>query len=469
MTAADLRGVTAAEPGIATAATATLADWIHEMCSAAMPSEVAHQVRRLVIDYLAAAVVGAGTEVAQGVRAVVAQMYPGDRARIIGGGRASAAGAALANGTAAHALDIDDGYTPGSVHPSAATLPAIFAVADQADPDTLVRAIATAVEVTCRIARAGHPATREAGFHNTALAGVLGAAAGVSVVLGSDRETIASALGVAASHAGGLFEFLGSGAEVKRLHAGKAARDGLLSAYLARHGVSGPATALEGHDGYFHAFAGDRWRPADLLDGLGQQWALRDTYVKVYPCCRHLHSAVDAVLELRASHDIDPARVTEIRVETYAVAAAHAHTRTDSLIDAQMSMPYAIAASLLNGQLGLTEFTAAQRNRHDAAALASRVRIGTDPALDDRYPRERPARVTISRSGLPDLCREVAQPRGEPARPLTDAELEAKFHVLAGPILGERRAARTVAAAWSFEDPDMMLADLADRHEGDDR
>lgn len=462
--------MTAADPRSAVAATATLADWIHEMRSAALPSDVVHQVRRLVIDYLAAAVAGAGTEVAQGVRAVVAQMYPGDQARIIGGGRASAAGAALANGTAAHALDIDDGYTPGSVHPSAPTLPAIFAVAaDRADPDTLTHAIATAVEVTCRIARAGHPATRESGFHNTALAGVLGAAAGVSVVLGSDRETVASALGVAASHSGGLFEFLGSGAEVKRLHAGKAARDGLLSAHLARHGVSGPATALEGGNGYFHAFAGNRWRPADLLDGLGEQWALRDTYLKVYPCCRHLHGAVDATLELRATHGIDPARVTEIRVDTYAVAAAHAHTRADSLIDAQMSMPYAVAVSLLNGRLGLTEFTAAQRNRDDIAALASRVRIGVDPELDRRYPRERPARVTISRSGLPDLCREVAQPRGEPTRPLTDAELEAKFHVLAGPILGDRRAARVLAAAWTFENPDTMLADLADRQEGDDR
>ncbi|MBE8516996.1 MmgE/PrpD family protein [Amycolatopsis sp. H6(2020)] len=449
-------------------ATAQLAEWVHGMQRASLDATVAHQARRLVLDCLAAAIAGSTTEVASAVREVVAEMYPGDRAPVIGGGRASAAGAALANGTAAHALDIDDGYTPGSVHPSAPTIPAVLAaVSAGTSAGTVLRAVTTAVEVTCRLARSAHPATREAGFHNTALAGVLGAAAGVSVVLGLDRTEVASALGVAASHSGGLFEFLGSGAEVKRLHAGKAARDGLLSAHLARLGVTGPATVLEGTNGYFHAFARAAWRPADLLDGLGEHWASRDTYVKVHPCCRHLHGAIDALLDLRAEHDL--AGVTAVRVETYSVAAAHAHTTFGSFIDAQMSLPYAVAVTLLDGQSGLAQFDAAHRTSPAVAELAARVEVVADAGLDARYPAERPARVTVLRDGRPPLCREVGQPRGEPSRPLDDDELTAKFRLLADPVLGADRAADVAAAVWAFDDIAAVMSALSDEQEGRSR
>lgn len=446
-------------------ATAQLAEWVHGMGRATLDDAVAHQARRLVLDCLAATVAGSVTDVAAAVRDLVAEMYPGDHAPVVGGGWASAAGAALANGTAAHALDIDDGYTPGSVHPSAPTVPAVLAAAQStgATADTVLRAVATAVEVTCRIARSAHPATRQAGFHNTALAGVLGAAAGVSVVLDLDRADVTSALGVAGSHSGGLFEFLGSGAEVKRLHAGKAARDGLLSAHLARLGVSGPATVLEGANGYFHAFARDAWRPADLLDGLGERWALHDTYVKVYPCCRHLHGAVDALLDLRAEHDLSA--VTAVRVETYSVAAAHAHTTFGSHLDAQMSLPYAVAVSLLDGQVGLAQFDAAHRASPAVADLAARVEVVAGAEFDARYPAERPVRVTVHRAGRAPLFREVDQPRGEPSRPLDDDELTAKFRLLADPVLGAGRAAGVAAAVWAFDDIAAVMSGLVGENE----
>lgn len=443
------------------AATTVLAEWVHSMRTTPLPPEVTHQAKRLLLDYVGSAVAGSGTEVAAAVREVVREMYPGEGATVIGGGRASAAGAALANGTAAHALDIDDGYTPGSVHPCVPTLPAVLAAAERehSDPETMLRAVAASVELTCRLARCAHPATRDAGFHNTALAGVLGAAAGVSLLLGLTPPTIASALGVAASHSGGLFEFLGSGAEVKRLHAGKAARDGLLSAHLARRGITGPATALEGENGYFQAFARGQWRPDELLDDLGTRWAMRETYVKVYPCCRHLHGAIDALLELRAEHDLSA--VTAVRVETYAVAAAHSHKRFTSYIDAQMSMPYTVAVSLLDGQVGLEQFDDEHRNSAAVRELADRVEVVAGSEFDARYPAERPARVLLSRAGQPDLVREVAQPRGEPSRPLDDKELTGKFDVLAGPILGPDRASRVAEAVWAFDSVEELMSQLA--------
>jgi hypothetical protein len=116
------------------------------------------------------------------------------------------------------------------------------------------------------------------------------------------RSRATTALGSAGSHAGGLFEFLGDSAEVKRFHPGKAARDGIAAADLAASGLTGPTTVLEGADGYFAAFAGaagEAWFPERVRDGLGEEWVLLQTYVKPYPCCRHLHGAIDGALELR--------------------------------------------------------------------------------------------------------------------------------------------------------------------------
>jgi len=250
------------------------------------------------------------------------------------------------------------------------------------------------------------------------------------------------------------------------LHAGKAARDGLLSAHLARAGVTGPATVLEGANGYYHAFADDDWRPTDLLDGLGSEWALLDTYIKIYPCCRHLHGAIDALLDLRARHDLEAGSVTGVRVETYSVAASHSHTRCTSHIDAQMSMPFAVAVSLLDGRVGIEQFDRSHRDSAAVAALAQRVEVVADAALEARYPVERPARVTVRRDDGSDLRVEVGQPRGEPSRPLDDAELEAKLHLLAGPALGAARAARVVSGVWALGnragDVGALMADLGD-------
>ncbi|NLE95062.1 MAG: MmgE/PrpD family protein, partial [Dehalococcoidia bacterium] len=252
-------------------ATRTLAHWAAGVTLESMPDEVRHACRRLVLDYLGAAIAGSTTDMSATLRAILPSLAPGSQATIIQGGRVSAVGAAFANGTAAHGLELDDGYTQGSVHPSAATLPAVLALAEQGGlgPNRVLPAVAVAVEVTTRVAAAAHPATLHAGFHNTPIAGVLGAAAGCALLLGGGPEVVASALGLAGSHAGGLREYHAEGSEVKRIHAGKAARDGLTCAVLANAGVDGPHTVLEGEQGYFRAFARGEWRPSTLLDGLG--------------------------------------------------------------------------------------------------------------------------------------------------------------------------------------------------------
>ncbi|TMR05527.1 MmgE/PrpD family protein [Actinomadura soli] len=443
-----------AQAADAKGATWEIARWTASVADGPLPPDVAHAARRLMVDYLAAAVVGATFPVAATVRRHVLDAYPGVQATIVGEGPATAAGAALANGTAAHALELDDGYTPGASHPSSSTLPAVLALAEQerSEPARTLAAVAVAVEVACRVAAAAHPATWRRGFHNTPLAGVFGAAAGCSVLLRLPPADVASALGLAGSHAGGLSEFLLHGSPVKRLHAGMAARDGLLCALLAAEGLDGPPTVLEGPEGYFAAFAQNEWDPDVLLGGLGERWAMRRTSVKPYPCCRHVHGAVDAVLKLRAEHVLPPDTVTAVEVETYSVAAHYDGTDVGTLLGAQMSMPYAVAAALCDGELGLAQFSAERRAAPDVTRLMAAVQVRADEELDVRYPAQRPTAVRIRRDGSPDLHLRVDQPYGEPSNPLDDDALDAKFRALCGPVLGQARSEEVLRAAWAFTD-----------------
>ena len=438
-----------------TGATGQLAQWAVGESRDPIPPAVAAHVRRLMLDHLGGVIAASRYPTARLAAEYAAVACPGDEATAVGFGSLSADGAALVNGTAAHSLEVDDGYTPGSVHPSAVVFPAVLAAAQRhgCGPDRVVAAATVGLELTCRIATAGHPATWRAGFHNTPLAGVLGAAAGVGSLLRLDSATMEHALGIAASHAGGLFAFLGNDAEIKRVHAGKAARDALASAELAARGLTGPPDVLECPNGYFTAFARGDYDPATLLGGLGIDWAMLRTYVKPYPCCRHLHGPIDATLRLRAG--LDPGSgddVTAIEVGTYEVAARHSATDIGSLLGAQMSIPHAVAVAWLRGGVGMTEFEAPTWTSGQVRALTAKVHVVADPAAEAVYPAERSATVTIRRPGHEALTAHVAQPYGEPDNPVTDEALAAKFSRLCTPLIGAGRVAETIGAILDFTD-----------------
>jgi 2-methylcitrate dehydratase PrpD len=438
--------------------TGDVAEWIAGRQATQLPTDLHHHMRRLALDHLAGVVASSVGPVSATVAAHARRAYAGDTATAIGHGRTSPLGAALINGTNGHGIEADEGYTPGSMHPTSVVFPAVFAVAQErrADAERALAAAAIGMELSCRIAAAGHPATRNNHFHNTAIAGVLGAAAAVSVLLDLDENRVAHALGIAASHAGGLFEFLHSSADVKRLHPGKAARDGIASADLALAGLTGPQTALEGPDGYFAAFAGAAgkdWFPETVREGLGERWVLLDTYVKPYPCCRHLHGAIDAVLSLARQHAIDPGTVEKITVGTFGIACRHAGKEPRSMLEAQLSLPFTVAVALLRGSVTLSDFDAERRSDDAVHALMDKIIVELDPQADADYPnRGRPADVTITLSDGTRLRERVQHPYGEPANPLSDAALESKARQLVEPVINAAGAQDLIAAAWSFRD-----------------
>lgn len=419
--------------------TAALAEWI---ASDAVRGERAVELRsqRMLLDIVGVAIQGAQSRIAGQVRSVMAAGNPG-RASIIGVPQRSATAAAIfSNAVAAHALELDDGYTPGSVHPSAAVFPAVLGAAERNDLSVgeLLSGLIVGAEVTCRIAEAGHPQTYERGFHNTPLAGVIGAAAGVAHVLQLGADATISAIALASSHSGGLFEFLDDGSDVKRLHPAIAARDGWHSATLAEAGVTGPRRALEGRRGYFRAFAGIPDPSATVLDGLGVDWRVMDMYTKPHACCRALHAAVDALIDIKAMASLNWQEVERVTIRTYAKASEYSGRSVQTLLDAQLSMPTVAALALVFGNVGIPELRHAVDGGISSDDL-DRVVVVHDRALDALYPPLRPVHVRVEARGEV-FERYVDTPYGEPGNPMSSFDLEAKFRSLTTPVIGAEQS-----------------------------
>ena len=434
--------------------TMRLAQWAATTRSADLPDDVTHQVRRSLIDYLGATIAGAAAPPARVVRGYVADRDTSRLSTVIATDtRLSPPNAALVNGTAAHAYELDDGYTPGGGHPGCTVISAALATAEPSDatPDQLVRAIALGYEVACRIGGATHPSQWRRGFHNTPLFGTFGATTAVAAILGLDGTRFANAYGLAGSHAAGLLSYHDEGSDVKRYHAGMAARNGVVGAELAARGLTAPTNVLEGAHGYLNAFAGGDYDRDHLMSELGTTWRMTRTYNKPHACCRHVHAAVDAVLDMRRRETLDPSTVESIRVETFSIAASYDNKNIHNALDAQMSLPYSVAAALVHGKVGLGEFDERARADDMTRSLIENTEVVIAAEFDEDYPAKRPARVVITAAG-DEFVAEVAQPYGEPGNPMTDDDLDSKFRSLVAPILGRERTDAIAAAAWALDD-----------------
>ena len=439
-----------------TPVTTALARWVTELRYEDLPDSVVHQVKRLILDYYSAVIAGSTAPTSRAVQSYFAQTESGSAAGVVGTqDRFAAHTAAFINGTAAHGLELDDGYTPGSYHPGAACLPAAMAVAQaqQSSTEDLVTAVVVAYELSCRLARAGHPHTWQNGFHNTGINGVFGAAAAVGKLLKLSQKHMAWTLGMAGSFSSGLFEFLGEGSEVKRLHPGKCARDGVVVANLAARGVDGPVTGIEGANGYFKAYSGGKAAVDGVLQDLGSTYELLKTYVKPYPCCRHLHAPMDAILAIKKRHSFGCEDVKRVLIQTNRVAAKHAHAHYDAFLDAQMSIPYAIAVALLHDEIGLTAFNSTSRSSAAVARLVPCVVVEVSDDMQAAYPIKRPARVQVELIDGRVLSYTQDQPYGEPDNPLDDAALTAKFRAICDPVIGVDKAQAIASACWALDLP----------------
>jgi 2-methylcitrate dehydratase PrpD len=434
------------------AATASLVQFVGDVRYAGLSDEVRHYARRHVLDTVGVMIAGAAGEVATRAEAVLAAVrLPGHvpvpgRAR-----RADLIDAAFLGGTAAHGIELDDGFTQGSVHPGCVVIPAALALAcaRRNNGRALMEAVVTGYEAVIAIGRACHPDLRQRGFHPTAAVGVFGAAAAAGKLAALSPERLAHAFGLAASSAGGLFAFVNGGGDIKRLHAGHAAREGLQAVLLAEQGVEGPPGVIEARDGFVQAFARSEKARGVVLPPAAP-FGITDCYIKPNPCCRHIQPAVEALIGILEEENVAGEEVERVEVATYRIAAEHAATGWDDFASAQLSFPYLIALALKFRGVKFEHFADAVRSDPALAAMARKLTVTAPPEVDRLYPQLRPARVTVA-TARGSYTRQVEEARGSRLLPLDDAALKAKFLDLVGPVLGPARAKDLAERLWSLD------------------
>jgi len=393
-----------------------------------MPTEVVDRARMFVLDYLGVTLTGSFIKSSQIIGDVVETMGGKEKCTVIGREyRSSPMMAALVNGTTGHAIEMDDDHRTSVLHPAVAVVPAAIAVAEWsgASGAKLLEGVVVGYEVMTRIGDAFLGTQYYEGFHPTGSCGVFGAAAAAARILDLPQDAVVRALGIAGTQAAGLEEWKTDGSWIKRLHPGKSAEAGVLSAYLAKGGYTGPATIVEGVYGFLKAFSFQRkWDVDIILRDLGTEYRGYGTSFKPYSGCRFYHQVIDATLALVREHNIKADDVEEVTVRVYRTAyltlfePAARRYRPGTIVDAQFSIPYAVAASLLHGAVMPIHFSEEAIRDPKTLALCKRVKGVADAEYEKLYPARFPTEVTIVTKNGRSVKTFRDLPSGDPENPI---------------------------------------------------
>jgi len=421
---------------------------------------VLHHARRAVIDWYAAVLPGAVVPPATLLEHALADELDRGGAALVTGRRATARAAALINGTAAHTVEVDDIFKDAIFHPGAPTIAAALSAAleSNASGAAFLRAVVVGYEISTRIGAAmGREHYRY--WHNTGTIGSFGAAAACAEMYGLDRERFAHALATVTTFAAGLQQAFRMDSMSKPLHAGRAAEAGLLAAQFAREGVIGSLDVIEGEAGFGRAMgAAPDWDAA--LATLGTAWHITQMTFKNHACCGHTFAAIDGALALQRKLGVAHGDIIGVRVATYRPALDVAGIENPATAaEARFSLKYVIATALVHGSVRLAAFDPARLRDPATRALMARIETAVDPELDAVFPGQRAARLILStREGRSESLLQPTR-KGDPDAPLSDAELEDKFHELAGAVLGAARARDLLAQLWALDRaPDLGFA-----------
>jgi 2-methylcitrate dehydratase PrpD len=443
---------------------ARLAEYAVQLRYEDLPADVRELAHLVLLDALGCALAGSTTdEVARIRRAMAASSGGGGDTLVWGTNELLPLPlAALANGAAVHAREMDD--FGGCAHSGTVVIPAALGVGARvgASGRELLTAIVIGYDIAKRVmdGGGGYLAFKKIGWHSTSTCGGFGAAAAVGRLLKLDAKRLQWALGYAGSNAGGTWAFIPEGAMSKRVHPGFAAQTGIVSAYLAAAGVTAPESLFEAEwGGYYSTYVGDKATPARATEGLGTDFRIRQVGFKPYAACRGIHSSVDVVLDLRKSQGVKSSDVAGVTVR-----GSHTHVKqlrkqaVETLLDAQMSLPYSIAVALETGGAMLDQYTPDALRRPEILALAKRVNVVHEPSVPDG---DEPY-VDLELKDGRRLSGRVTMARGDCTNPLSEDELVTKFRTTAGTAFGAAQVARIEKAVREVEKMDNVrqLAEL---------
>lgn len=406
-----------------------LIDFLIETDFENLPKDVVEGTKKLLIDTVGVALAGS---VSTGIEPTINlfRQWGGKTESTVWvfGDRLPSVHTAFVNSMMAHALDFDDTHEKVAIHAGAAVVPTALAMAEcigKLDGKDLIASIVLGVEVASRLGLA--ILEQDKGWHLSGTCGAFSSAAVAGKLLGLNREEMRNALGIAYTQASGTNQSGIDGALTKRMSPGFGARSGVLSAFLAKSGLTGPIDFLEGKYGFFKLYQSDNYDPSAITKSLGSTFEILTLATKPYPCCRLAHGAIDAVLAL-----IEESHLILDEVEQIIVYGSQAlkelcgkpfEAGERSEIDAQFSLSYLLISAILRGRVDIENFSQTAVRDPTLIPHIGKVHIIVSPDIPNRWA----AQVEVKKKDGNVLAKRVDTPKGQPENPMGLKECEEKF------------------------------------------
>lgn len=430
-----------------------VADFITSQKYEDLPPKITEHVKHYIIDLIGCTVGASREHQANAMLDFVKSEGGNPNSSVFAHGlKTSAMNAALANGTMGHSFDFDDDHREGTMHPTVAVMPGVFALGEKigANGKDFLRSLILGLEVMIRVGESFLGKTYYQGFHPTGTCGVFGAAAGCALIMGLNPKQVTYALGLAGSFAAGLLEWRTEGSWQKPLQAGHPAMCGVLSAELAQHNFIGARTIFDGPDGFIRAYSyQDIYDYDRITETLGQKWEMDETSIKVHACCRFGAPVADCALDLYKqgvrAKDVEKilAKVGDFTVRVLCTPP-EPKIRPVTHVDAKFSLPYTLAVALVKNKTGVDEFREEVLRDPEVLALIDKISWEVDPEAEKFYPKAYPATIIATTKDGRTFQAHVDYPKGDPENPASLEEIVAKFDMLTEKFYNKDRRKRIV-------------------------
>jgi 2-methylcitrate dehydratase PrpD len=423
--------------------TRILAEYVAKHPSRGWSDAVDHEAHRTFLNWFGCAVGATHHESVDAALAAVQMLQPAPQATLLGRKeKVDIASAALINGISSHTFDFDDTHLKTIIHPAGPVASALLALAELtgASGRQVIDALVLGIDVSCRLGNTVYPDHYDRGWHITGTTGMLGAAAGCARLLGLNADQTAMALGIASSQPVGMREQFGT--MTKPFHPGGAARAGLMAALMAKHGFTSSPKSIEAPRGWAQVVS-PKYDWTEVTGELGERFEISFNTYKPFACGIVIHPSIDACAQLRA-RGVKPEQIAsiELKVHSLVLELTGKKEPVDGL-QGKFSVYHGCAAGLMFGKAGEPEFADEIVTRPDMAALRRKVVATVDDSIDE-------ASVDVT-AVLTDGRREhifVEHAIGSLQRPMSDKDLEGKFHGMGDEVLGAKRIDELLAACW---------------------
>lgn len=399
-----------------------------------LSEKITCQAKMRILDYLGGTLAGARMIDEKASKLLKYLASSNGQATVIGFNRKTdMQNAVLINGLSSHVAELDDGNRFSMMHPGSPVISALLPLAEveKIKIENLIKGIILGYEAGLKIALAIQPSHKEIGYHATGTCGTIAAAVGVAVALDFNKSQMKNALSSSVTSASGFLKMIEDGSDLKSFNAGRAAFSGLLAAFMARAGFSGPNEVLTGDRGFLTIMA--KQFDLNVFNNLKESTlGIETVYMKPYAACRHCHPAIEAILKIRDKYELATNEIKKIEVFTYRLAVrGHDHSQVNGVTSAKMSIPYSVAVAFQVGKAGIDEFMPKYLNDQNVISLASKVKVEASEELTSLVPQKRPAVIKILTVNNKYYTERVELPKGEPENPINQDELEEKFFSLA--------------------------------------